>query len=86
MAAVQGIELMREFKSSPLVEKELAHIRQKVTFLECDRCLAPDIETMRQWALIADLPKALLSILPSQSWQSSSTGEIAMSALEEGLV
>ncbi|BEP64134.1 histidine ammonia-lyase [Variovorax sp. V213] len=67
MAAAQGIELKRKLKSSPLVEAEFANIRQKVAFLERDRYLAPDIEAMRQWALKAELPAALLNILPSHS-------------------
>jgi histidine ammonia-lyase len=67
MAAAQGIELKRGLKSSPLVEAEFATIRRKVAFLERDRYLAPDIEAMRQWALAAELPAALLDILPSHS-------------------
>ena len=67
MAAAQGIELKRGLKSSPLVEAEFANIRQKVAFLERDRYLAPDIEAMRLWALAADLPAALLDILPSHA-------------------
>ncbi|MDP9899568.1 histidine ammonia-lyase [Variovorax ginsengisoli] len=67
MAAAQGIELKRGLKSSPLVEAEFAKIRAKVAFLERDRYLAPDIEAMRQWALAADLPAALLDILPSHA-------------------
>jgi histidine ammonia-lyase len=67
MAAAQGIELKRGLKSSPLVEAEFSNIRQQVAFLERDRYLAPDIEAMRQWALKADLPAALLNILPSHS-------------------
>lgn len=69
MAAAQGIELKRDpaapIKSSLLVEAELAAIRTKVAFLGSDRYLAPDIDAMRQWALAADLPDALLNILPS---------------------
>ncbi|RST52469.1 histidine ammonia-lyase [Variovorax sp. DXTD-1] len=67
MAAAQGIELKRGLKSSLLVEAEFANIRQKVAFLETDRYLAPDIEAMRQWALKAELPAALLNILPSHA-------------------
>jgi len=69
MCAAQGIELKRDpaavLKSSPLVEAELNTIRRQVAFLERDRYLAPDIQAMRQWALTADLPDALLNILPS---------------------
>lgn len=67
MAAAQGIELKRGLKSSPLVEAEFAKLRTEVAFLERDRYLAPDIEAMRQWALRADLPAALLDILPSHA-------------------
>lgn len=69
MAAAQGIELKRDpaapLKSSPWVEAELAAIRTKVAFLGSDRYLAPDIDAMRRWALAAELPDALLNILPS---------------------
>ncbi|MDO5624479.1 MAG: histidine ammonia-lyase [Pseudomonadota bacterium] len=55
MAAAQGIELKRDaahpVQSSPLVETEWTHIRQRVAFIAQDRYLAPDIEAMRQWAL-----------------------------------
>jgi len=72
MAAAQGIELKRPpggcaLQSSLAVEAELAGIRQHVAFLERDRFLATDIEAMRLWALRADLPDALLAILPSHS-------------------
>ncbi len=67
MCAAQGIELKRNLKSSPLVEAEFAKLREKVAFLESDRYLAPDIEAVRLWALAADLPDALLNILPSRA-------------------
>ena len=69
MAAAQGIELKRDpaapLKSSLLVETEIAAIRTQVAFLGSDRYLAPDIDAMRQWALAANLPDALLNLLPS---------------------
>ena len=68
MAAAQGIELKRtpgSPRSSPAVEAELGRIREKVAFVERDRYLAPDIETMRLWAHAADLPAALTDFLPS---------------------
>jgi histidine ammonia-lyase len=69
MAAAQGVELKRDngLKSSPLVEAEFARIREQVAFVERDRYLAPDLEAMRLWALKADLPDALLNILPSHA-------------------
>jgi histidine ammonia-lyase len=67
MAAAQGMELKRGLKSSPLVEAEFNAIRQHVAFLESDRFLATDIETMRHWAWRARLPACLLNILPSYS-------------------
>ncbi|MDM0046675.1 histidine ammonia-lyase [Variovorax dokdonensis] len=74
MAAAQGIELKRApadpLRSSALVEAEFARIRQKVDFIERDRYLAPDIESMRQWALAAELPSVLLNILPSHAQES----------------
>jgi len=70
MAAAQGIELKRTpggLRSSPLVEAEFARIRSRVAFLAGDRFLATDIEAMRQWAQGAELPAALLDILPSHA-------------------
>ncbi|MBN8751269.1 Histidine ammonia-lyase [Xylophilus ampelinus] len=69
MAAAQGVELKRDngLKSSPLVEAEFARIREQVAFVGRDRYLAPDLEAMRLWALKADLPDALLNILPSHA-------------------
>ncbi|NMM80698.1 histidine ammonia-lyase [Acidovorax sp. SRB_14] len=67
MSAAQGIELKRKLKSSPLVEAEFSKLREKVAFLESDRYLAPDIEAVRLWALQADLPDVLRSILPSHA-------------------
>jgi len=67
MAAAQGMELERSLKSSPLIEAELAGIRQRVAFLEQDRYLAPDIEAMRLWAQRSDWPPALTRLLPSHA-------------------
>ncbi len=67
MAAVQGMELERSLKSSPLIEAEFAGIRQRVAFLEQDRYLAPDIEAMRLWAQRSDWPHALTRLLPSHA-------------------
>jgi histidine ammonia-lyase len=69
MAAAQGIELKRPLKSSPLIEAQFAAIRARVAFLDRDRYLASDIETVRLWALHADdgtFPALLAAILPSQ--------------------
>ncbi|MEA2855480.1 MAG: histidine ammonia-lyase, partial [Rhodospirillaceae bacterium] len=69
MAAAQGIELKRPLKSSPLIEAQFAGIRAKVAFLDRDRYLASDIETMRLWALHADdgrYPALVAAILPSR--------------------
>jgi len=68
MAAAQGIELKRGLESSPLVEAAFASIRRRVAFLEHDRLLAPDVESMRRWALRRDgneWPVAVRRILPS---------------------
>ncbi len=70
MAAAQGIELKRSVsspRSSVRIEAEFARIRERVAFVERDRYLAPDLEAMRLWALKADLPDALLNILPSHA-------------------
>jgi len=66
MAAAQGLEFDHRLKSSSLLEAEFARVRDRVAFLAHDRCLAPDIEAMRQWALQGDWPAALLQCLPSQ--------------------
>jgi histidine ammonia-lyase len=69
MAAAQGIELKRPLKSSPLIEAQFAAIRARVAFLDRDRYLASDIETVRLWALHADdgtCPALLAAMLPSQ--------------------
>lgn len=72
MAACQGLELQRQPRprSSPCLEAECAAIRQQVAFLDQDRFLAPDVETMRLWALRAQgrpWPAALSALLPSQT-------------------
>ena len=63
MAAAQGMEFDRSLKSSPLVEQQFALIRSQVAFLEQDRFLAPDIESMRLWALNTAWPQALSTTL-----------------------
>lgn len=68
MAACQGIELRRGPSSSPLLETEFAAIRAHVAFIEEDRFMAPDVETMRRWALGHDgreWSAPLTAILPS---------------------
>jgi histidine ammonia-lyase len=73
MAACQGIELKHELKSSPLMEAEFNAIRERVAFIEQDRYLAPDVESMRLWALGAQgrgpraWPAAVAAILPSHA-------------------
>jgi histidine ammonia-lyase len=70
MAACQGIELKHQLKSSPLMEAEFAAIRTRVAFIEQDRYLAPDVESMRQWALNAQdraWPDAVTALLPSHA-------------------
>jgi len=66
-AAAQGMEFDRSLPSSPLLEAQFAGVRQRVAFLARDRCLAPDIETMRLWAQQCDWPGALLQCLPSHA-------------------
>jgi histidine ammonia-lyase len=65
MAAAQGMDFDRRLKSSPLIEEQYALIRSQVAYLDKDRYLAPDIETMRLWALETSWPAALQNILPS---------------------
>ena len=75
MAAAQGIELWRGAeglpRSSRQVEIELASLRERVAFLDRDRYLAHDIESMRQWALRSDWPLPLQHILPSGAQRTS---------------
>lgn len=54
-------------KSSPLIEAQFAAIRQRVAYLEQDRYLAPDIESMREWAQQSAWPAALAQCLPSHA-------------------
>jgi len=65
MAAAQGIEFNRPLQSSALLEQQWAVIRERVTFMERDRLLAPDIEAMRLWVAAFSLPPEVESLLPS---------------------
>ena len=65
MAAAQGMDFDRSLKSSPLIEAQYTLIRSQVPYLDKDRYLAPDIETMRLWALETVWPTVLQRILPS---------------------
>ncbi|MGM3226810.1 histidine ammonia-lyase [Dickeya zeae] len=65
MAAAQGIDFHRPLKSSPLLERELAQVREQVAFLERDRLMATDIERMRQWASCDHWPSVITALLPS---------------------
>ncbi|MCA1923585.1 histidine ammonia-lyase [Buttiauxella noackiae] len=67
MAAAQGIEFSRPLRSSPLMEQVFDGIRQRVAFLDKDRLLAPDIESMRQWGSSGELPAAITQLFPSTS-------------------
>jgi len=67
MAAAQGMEFDRSLKSSPLIEAQFAAIRERVAYLEQDRFLAPDIESMREWAQQSTWPAPLLHCLPSHA-------------------
>lgn len=66
-AAAQGMEFDRSLKSSPLLEAQFAAVRARVAFLDRDRCLAPDIEAMRVWALGSGWPDALRPCQPSHA-------------------
>ena len=70
MAAAQGIEFHRPLESSPLIETEIARIRERVAFVEGDRYFAPDIEAMKQWVQQGDAgagwPESVRQVLPSQ--------------------
>ncbi|MGO4155191.1 histidine ammonia-lyase [Cupriavidus sp. YAF13] len=70
MAAAQGIEFHRPLESSPLIETEIARIRERVAFVEGDRYFAPDIEAMKLWVQQGDAgagwPESVRQVLPSQ--------------------
>ena len=67
LAAAQGIELQRPLEELPAGGGRVRRHSPEGRVPETDRYLAPDIEAMRQWALKAQLPAALLDILPSHS-------------------
>lgn len=70
MAAAQGIDLKRgQARSSDAVEQVLVELRSKVAFMDKDRFLADDIESMRTWAHQPVWPKAIMAILPSYQTQ-----------------
>ena len=59
LAAAQGIDFRRPLRTSPLLEKAYAMIRQKVKFFAYDRFFAPDIATMKTLIQSGKLPRAL---------------------------
>jgi histidine ammonia-lyase len=68
MAAAQGIELKRTTegpRSSAALERALQGIRRDVAFLDRDRYLADDVDTMRVWAMHPDRLQAFADIIPS---------------------
>lgn len=67
MAAAQGIEFSRPLRSSPIMEQVFNGVRERVAFLDKDRLLAPDIESMRQWGCSGELPAAITQLFPSTS-------------------
>lgn len=67
MAAAQGIEFSRPLRSSALMEQVFSGVRERVAFLDKDRLLAPDIESMRLWGCSGDLPAAITQLFPSTS-------------------
>ncbi|MGC2030366.1 MAG: histidine ammonia-lyase, partial [Steroidobacteraceae bacterium] len=69
MAAVQGIEFLRPLRSSRIMESEISLIREQIAYLESDRYMATDIETMKEWALRANRPGETRSLLPSVAQQ-----------------
>ncbi len=70
MAAAQGIDLKRgQARSSDTIEQVFANLRRKVAFMDKDRFLADDIESMRGWAHQPVWPEAIMAILPSYQTQ-----------------
>jgi histidine ammonia-lyase len=77
MAAAQGIDLKRSPqgpRSSAAVEGVLAEIRQQVAFLERDRYLADDVETMRKWAMNPGRIAPFADIVPSSQGECPAPG------------
>lgn len=67
MAAAQGIEFSRPLRSSPIMEQVFSGVRERVAFLDKDRLLAPDIESMCQWGASGELPAVITQLFPSTS-------------------
>ena len=67
MAAAQGVDFLRPLRSSDLVEREHARIRERVAFVARDREFAPDLEAMRHWALCDAWPRPIAAMLPSRT-------------------
>ncbi|MGI4815293.1 MAG: histidine ammonia-lyase [Janthinobacterium lividum] len=65
MAAAQGMEFHRPLRSTAILEKVFAGIREHVSFYEKDRYFADDIEAMKQWTSRTDLPEAVKRVVPS---------------------
>lgn len=66
LCASQGIEFRSPLKTSPLLQKAIARLRQEVPRLEEDRYLAPDLEMaanlVRSGAIAAAVPHPLPSL------------------------
>ena len=70
MAAAQGIDLKRgQARSSDTIEQVFADLRRNVAFMDKDRFLADDIESMRGWAHQPVWPEVIMAILPSYQTQ-----------------
>ncbi|ADP12053.1 histidine ammonia-lyase [Erwinia sp. Ejp617] len=67
MAAAQGIDFHLPLTSSPQLEQVMMALRERVTFLEKDRLMAPDIEQMRQWASGDSWPDAVAALQPTRA-------------------
>ncbi|HXR55458.1 MAG TPA: histidine ammonia-lyase [Casimicrobiaceae bacterium] len=67
MSAAQGIDFLRPLRSSELLEHEFEGIRAHVAFLAHDREFAPDIDTMRRWALHDEWPAPISAMVPSRT-------------------
>ena len=65
LAAAQGIDFHRPLKSSPVLEKVHARLRQEVAFLSADRYLAPDLEAASRMVFSGAFDFAAHHLLPS---------------------
>ena len=65
LAAAQGIDFHRPFRSSPALEAAHAAVRAEVPFYDADRYFSPDIQRAQRWVRDGRLTAAIARTLPS---------------------